>query len=122
MITAIGMVAVLIVFGHPGSALPFHADMLLAFGVFLVTTQRIIFVASRPNGTEFRWVWLRYVQLPPKVKAGKAGGGAITFGGCVGPPSAPVLELRAIADTANVANLILQAQHRAAGRTYTQAP
>ncbi|UUV31955.1 hypothetical protein NQK81_00480 [Amycolatopsis roodepoortensis] len=34
MIIAIGMAAVLIVFGHPGSALPFYAGMLLAFGVF----------------------------------------------------------------------------------------
>ncbi|UUV31956.1 hypothetical protein NQK81_00485 [Amycolatopsis roodepoortensis] len=51
---------------------------------YLVTTQRIIVAASRPNGTEFRRVWLRYVQHPPKVKAGKAGGGTITFGGVRG--------------------------------------
>jgi len=150
MIIVIGMVAGLIAFGYLGSALPFYAGMLPAFGVllfqrvtdrrardralsYLVTSQRIIFVASWPNGTEFRWVWLRFVQMPPKAKAGEAGVGTITFGGVWGRRQlrenelrgawAPLyLELRAIADVENVANLIAQAQHRLAGSTYTQAP
>ncbi|MEU3627623.1 hypothetical protein BS329_39520 [Amycolatopsis coloradensis] len=100
---------------------------------YLVTSHRIIFVASWPNGTEFRWAWLPYLLLPPRVKADASGVGTISFGGwwsrvqfrekeLRGAWAPPVLELRAIADAANVAKLIVQTRHRAATTTYTQAP
>ncbi|WP_181777327.1 hypothetical protein [Amycolatopsis pittospori] len=150
VITMIGLAGALIAFGQAFVSLPFYTGMLTVLGIllfprvsdrrardralsYLVTNQRIIFAASWPNGTEFRWVWLRFVQMPPTVKAEKAGVGTITFGGVWsryqlrenelrGAWAPPFLELRAIADVENVANLIVQAQRRLAESTYTQAP
>ncbi|MBB5849985.1 hypothetical protein ACFQ05_22545 [Amycolatopsis umgeniensis] len=96
---------------------------------YLVTTQRIIFVANWPTGAEFRWVWLAYLQVPHRVKADEAGLGTITFGGrwnrsrtqeneLRGAWATPVLELRAIPEARRVADLIVQARNRLIG-TYT---
>jgi hypothetical protein len=90
---------------------------------YLVTDQRIIFVAQWPTGAEYRWVRLVFLQ-EPRVKAGEDGVGTITFGASwwtrwqlvqkqqlgAWAPFAP--ELRAIADAPHVADLIRQASHR----------
>ncbi|WP_410673505.1 hypothetical protein [Amycolatopsis sp. cmx-4-68] len=90
---------------------------------YLVTDQRIIYVAQWPTGAEYRWV--RLVRLPPaRVKAGEDGVGTITFGTSwwtrgrlaqkehLGAWAPFVPELRAIADAPRVADLIRQASHR----------
>ncbi|MCR6487780.1 hypothetical protein M8542_33640 [Amycolatopsis sp. OK19-0408] len=46
---------------------------------YLVTDQRIIFVAQWPSGAEYRWVRLSRLG-PPRVKADDRGVGTITFG------------------------------------------
>ncbi|MEV7548380.1 hypothetical protein AB0N89_01990 [Amycolatopsis sp. NPDC089917] len=99
---------------------------------YLVTTQRIVFVATWQSGTEFRWVWLRYLQLAPSVEVDETGVGTITYGSrwsrarlrgneLRGAWAPPVMELRAIPDARRVADLIEQARNRLIA-TYTQAP
>ncbi|MFD5244228.1 hypothetical protein ACFWIW_06780 [Amycolatopsis sp. NPDC058340] len=99
---------------------------------YLVTSRRIIFVANWPSGTEFRWVWVRYLHLSPQVKVDETGVGTITFGSrwsrsriseneLRGAWAPPVPELRAIPDARRVADLIEQARNQATG-TYTQSP
>ncbi|OXM46078.1 hypothetical protein [Amycolatopsis alba] len=99
---------------------------------YMVTNQRIIFVANWQAGTEFRWVWFRYLQHPPEVKVDETGVGTVTYGSRWGRSrvrsnelrgawAAPVLELRAIPDARRVADLIEEARNWLIA-TYTQAP
>jgi len=99
---------------------------------YLVTTQRIVFVANWPNAAEFRWVWFQYLQFAPSVKVDETGVGTITYGShwrrfkmkneeLRGAWAPPALELRAIRDARRVADLIEQGRNRLIG-TYTQAP
>ncbi|MFC9255028.1 hypothetical protein [Amycolatopsis thailandensis] len=99
---------------------------------YLVTTQRVVFVVNWQTGTEFRWVWFRYLQHSPEVKVDETGVGTVTYGSRWGRSrvraselrgvwAAPVLELRAIPDARRVADLIEQARNRLIA-TYTQAP
>ncbi|WP_229907570.1 hypothetical protein [Amycolatopsis oliviviridis] len=99
---------------------------------YLVTTQRIIFVANWHSGTEFRWIWFQYIRFRPSVKADETGVGTIKYGKAWhrfrfrneelrGAWAPPALELRAIKDARRVADLIEQGRNRLIG-TYTQAP
>lgn len=88
---------------------------------YQVTTQRIIFTAHWPSGTEVRWIWLGPLSSP-RVRAGADGLGTITFG--IGPfmrwqlrttelngawaPFVP--ELRNVPDAQQVAELITRLQ------------
>ncbi|MET9263652.1 hypothetical protein [Amycolatopsis sp. NPDC004079] len=51
------------------------------FGVltYLVTDRRIVFVADRPGGIEFRWVWLPDLAAP-RVRDHGDGTGTVGFG------------------------------------------
>ena len=88
---------------------------------YQVTSQRIIFTARWPGGTESRWVWLAPLS-PPQVRVGADGVGTVTFGIGLwtrwqlrndemrGAWAPFVPELRNIQDAQQVAELITRLQ------------
>lgn len=96
------------------------------FGVlaYLVTDRRIVFVADRPGGIEFRWVWLPDLAAP-RVRDHGDGTGTVGFGAPVRVRlraqkfqarsllTTMVPELVAIEDPEHVAGLIARNAPRA---------
>ncbi|WP_101438069.1 hypothetical protein [Amycolatopsis echigonensis] len=89
----------------------------------LVTDRRLVFVADRPGGIEFRWVW--FPDLPePRVRDHADGTGTVDFHPTLSewlrdqkfraqPSAYPMLpELMAVRDAARVADLIARNARR----------
>ncbi|ATY14397.1 hypothetical protein CU254_31245 [Amycolatopsis sp. AA4] len=93
---------------------------------YLVTERRVVFVAYRPEGIEFRWVWLPDLGVP-RVRDYGDGTGTVGFGAPLrvrmrdlqfraeSPLATMVPELVAIEAPAHVAELIARMRSAAVG-------
>ncbi|MGW4401468.1 hypothetical protein ACWEHA_39740 [Amycolatopsis nivea] len=93
--------------------------VLLGVLTYLVTDRRLVFVADRPSGAEFRWVWLPDLGKP-RVRDHGDGTGTVGFGASLrvwlrdqqfraqSSLATMVPELIAIEEPEHVADLIAQ--------------